>query len=58
MAAGGEIAQRQGAEGHALQLAYRVPDRLAHPPDLAVAALMDGDLDPIGGQAPHLGRRR
>src|SRR5438270_7745454 len=51
--------QAQGSEGDALQLEHRVAQRLAHPPYLAVAALVDRHLDQVPAHAPHLrGRRR
>ena len=41
--AGRSERSRSGADAHAHQPPHRVADRLAHPPDLAVAALVDRD---------------
>src|SRR6185369_16506314 len=49
-----ERAQAQRPEGHPLERADRVPDRLEHPLDLALAALVDGQLEVVGAQPPDL----
>src|SRR5215212_7726002 len=53
----GELPQRQGPEPHPPQLLDAVADRLDHPPDLAVAPLVDGDLDHPGRGRSHTPRR-
>ena len=57
MAPGGEVAQAQRAEGHAAQVDHAVADRLAHPPYLALAALVDRQLELVRAEQAHVGRR-
>src|SRR3954471_13176624 len=57
VAARRQAAQPQRPERHALQRLHTMPDGLAHPPHLALAALVDGDLEHAGGDAADLGRR-
>jgi hypothetical protein len=49
--------EQQRPERHALERDHRMPDRLAHAPDLALAALVDRDLQAIGSEPPHARRR-
>ena len=44
-------AELQRPEAHALERAHRMADRLAHPPDLALAALADRELEHVRGAA-------
>jgi hypothetical protein len=44
-AAGLQTPQLQGTDRRADELGNRMPDRVAHPPDLPVAALVDRYLD-------------
>ena len=43
MGAGGQGTVHQGAYAGTDQASHRVPDRLAHAPNLSVSALVDGD---------------
>src|SRR3954451_13640137 len=56
--AGLQAAEAQRAEGDPLERADRVPDGLAHALDLALAALVDGQLDAVGPEAAGARRRR
>ena len=55
VAARRHVAEPQRAEGDPLERLDAVPDRLAHPPHLALAALVDGDLELAGGNLADLG---
>ena len=59
---GRQRAQAQAAVGRAVQREHVVPDRLAHAAHLALAALVQHDLDDAlparGAQHAHAGRRR
>src|SRR5215203_4167374 len=55
--AGRQAAEPERAEGHPLERLDAVPDRLAHPPHLALATLVDGDLELARGDATDLRRR-
>ena len=57
MAPGAEVAQAQRPEGHAPQLDDAMADRLAHPPHLALAALVDRQLELVRAEQAHVGRR-
>ena len=48
-----ELSEPQRAEAHALERDHRVADGLEHPPHLALAALVDGDLDAVGRESLH-----
>src|ERR1044071_1311949 len=48
-----ELPQPQWPEAHALERDHRMPDRLEHSPHLALAPLVDGDLDPVGAEPLH-----
>ena len=58
MAPRAEVAQAQRPEGHAAQLDDAMADRLAHPPHLALAALVDRQLELVCAEQAHVGRRR
>ena len=55
-AARSQASQFEPAVAAAVQAADRVPDRLAHPPHLTVAALVDTRLEPPPPQPHDLGR--
>src|SRR5260370_11317661 len=48
--------QAQRAEGNALELQHPVPHRLAPPPDLALAALVDDQLQDVALEPAHPGQ--
>ncbi len=56
--AGPEVVEAQRAERDTLQRLDRMADRLAHPLDLALAALVDGDLQHAGLDLADTRRRR
>src|SRR5437868_7041249 len=47
---GREVAELERAEAHALERPHRMADRRAHAPDLALSALVDGQLERV---RPH-----
>jgi hypothetical protein len=57
-----KIVEREVGKRHALELVDLEAERLDHPVDLAVLALVDGDAEPgvlaLGGQDLDLGRQR
>ena len=55
---GCEIPQLERAERDPLEPLDRVADRLAHPPHLALAALVDRELDRVGREPAHAARAR
>jgi hypothetical protein len=57
MSAERQIAEHQRPEANALQAHDPVPDVLAHALDLALAALVDRDLERVGLHAGDAGRR-
>ena len=56
MRAGARSPSASGPKAIALQLEHRVADRLAHPPHLAVAALVDRQLELLGAASPRRAR--
>src|SRR3954467_4092303 len=54
VAAGRQRPEPQRPERQALERLDPVADRLAHPPDLALAALVDRQLELAGPDPPHL----
>src|SRR3954451_3035902 len=57
VAAGRQRAEPQGTEGDALERLDPVADRLAHPPYLALAPLVDRELELAPADAADPGRR-
>ena len=51
-----QVAELQRAEADALERPDGVPDGLAHAPDLALAALVDAQLEDVRAQPAHVGR--
>ena len=58
MAAGAEVTEAQRAERDPLQGDDAVADGLAHAPDLALAALVDGQLELMRADEPNARGRR
>ncbi len=58
MRAGSQVTELQRAEADALELQHAVADVVAHTLDLALAALVDRDLECVGLDPRHPRRRR
>ena len=56
MLAGRQPAEPHRPERHPLERGDRMADRLAHAPHLALAALVDRELDVVGGELANLRR--